>query len=91
MSNEQIKNHYVLEGEIDKFTKVSEYKMPYPGLTLDAGLITDHVKAEADLGIGSARMRLDTIYRHRNEEDILIVKVTLNISSFGLNYNQNND
>ena len=89
MSNEQIKNHYVLEGEIDKFTKVAEYEMPYPGLTLDAGLITDHVKAEADLGIGSARMHLETIYRQRNEEDILIVKVTLNISSFGLNYNQN--
>lgn len=89
MSNEKIKNHYVLEGEIDKFTKIAEYEMPYPGLTLDASLITDHVKAESDLGIGSARMRLETIYRQRNEEDILIIKVTLNISSLGLNYNQN--
>lgn len=89
MSAEQIKNHYVLVGEIDKFTKVSEYEMPYPGLKLDSEIITDHVKAEASLGIGSARLRLETIYRHKNEEDILIVKVTLNITSFGLNYNQN--
>ena len=89
MSAEQIKNHYVLVGDIDKFTKVSEYEMPYPGLKLDSEIITDHVKAEASLGIGSARLRLETIYRHKNEEDILIVKVTLNITSFGLNYNQN--
>lgn len=89
VNSNEIKKHYVLKGEIDKFTKIAEYEMPYPGLTLDASLITDHVKAEADLGIGSASMYLDTIYRHRNEEDILIVKVTLNISSFGLNYNQN--
>ena len=89
MSNERIKEHYVLEGEIDKFTKIAEYKMPYPGLTLDSSLITDHVKAESGLGIGSARMRIETIYRHRNEEDILIIKVTLNITSFELEYNQN--
>jgi hypothetical protein len=88
-NSNQIKQHYVLEGEIDKFTKIAEYKMPYPGLTLDSSLITDHVKAESGFGIGSARMRMETIYRHRNEEDILIIKVTLNITSFELNYNQN--
>ena len=89
MNNEKIKDHYVLEGEIDKFTKIAEYEMPYPGITLDSSLITDHVKAESDLGIGSARIKLETIYRHKNEEDILIVKVILNITSFELEYNQN--
>ena len=61
MSNEKIKEHYVLEGEIDKFTKVADYGMFYPGLTLDADLITDHVKAESDSGIGSARGRRKTV------------------------------
>jgi hypothetical protein len=89
MINEQIKKHYVLEGEIDKFTKITEYVMPYPGLTLDSSLITDYVIAESDIGIGSAEMKLETIYRHKNEEDILIIKIELNISSFSLNYNQN--
>ena len=89
MSNETIKNHYVLEGEIDKFTKIAEYEMPYPGITLDSSLITEHVKAESSLGIGSARIKLETIYRHKNEEDILIIKVVLNITSFELDFNQN--
>lgn len=89
IETDQIKQHYVIEGEIDKFTKIAEYEMPYPGLTLDSSLITDHVQAESGLGIGSAMMKMKTIYRHRNEEDILIIKVTLNIASFELDYNQN--
>lgn len=43
MSNEKIKKHYVLEGEIDKFTKIAEYEMPYPGLTLESQLITEYM------------------------------------------------
>jgi hypothetical protein len=78
-----IKKHYVLGGKIDKFTKIAEYEMR-PYLTLDVGLFRDHVKVTSDRDIGNSKMRMDTIYRHRNEEDILIIRVTLEIDTFGL-------
>ena len=40
MSNEKIKKHYVVEGKIDKFTKIEEYQMPTPAIRLNTRLLT---------------------------------------------------
>jgi len=101
MSNEKIKNYYVLEGEIDKFTKIAEYEMPYPGLTLESQLITEYIQSKDELaatmekltgkkqkGSGNSSLRMELIYRHKAEQDILIIKLELNLYSLHLEYNE---
>ena len=101
MSNEKIKKHYVLEGEIDKFTKIAEYEMPYPGLTLESQLITEYIQSKDELaatleqltgrkqkGSGNSSLRMELIYRHKAEQDILIIKLELNLYALHLEYNE---
>ena len=101
MSNEIIKKHYVLEGEIDKFTKIAEYEMPYPGLTLESQLITEYIQSKDELaatmeqltgkkqkGGGNSSLRMELIYRHKAEQDILIIKLNLNLYALHLEYNE---
>lgn len=101
MSNEKIKKHFVLEGEIDKFTKIAEYEMPYPGLTLESQLITEYIQSKDELaatmeqlsgkkrkGSGNSSLRMELIYRHKSEQDILIIKLELNLYALHLEYNE---
>jgi len=101
MSNEKIKKHYVLEGEIDKFTKIAEYEMPYPGLTLESQLITEYIQSKDELaatmeqltgkkqkGGGNSSLRMELVYRHKAEQDILIIKLKLNLYALHLEYNE---
>lgn len=101
MSNEKIKKNYVLEGEIDKFTKIAEYKTPYPGLTLESQLITEYIQSKDELaskmeqitgkkqkGSGKSMFRMELIYRHKAEQDILIIKLQLNLLALHLEYNE---
>jgi hypothetical protein len=101
MSNEKIKEHYVLEGEIDKFTKIAEYEMPYPGLTLESQLITEYIQSKDELaatmeqitgkkqkGRGRSSLRMELIYRNKAEQDILIIKLKLNLYALHLEYNE---
>jgi hypothetical protein len=61
----KIKQHYVLGGEIDKFTKIAEYYMPFPRI------FYRHIDTATSLG-------MEIIYRYRNEEDnTLMIKVKL--------------
>ena len=101
MSNEKIKKHYVREGEIDKFTKIAEYEMPYPGLTLESQLITEYIQSKDELaatmeqltgkkqkGGGNSSLRMELVYRHKAEQDILIIKLELNLYALHLEYNE---
>jgi hypothetical protein len=101
MSNEKIKNHYVLEGEIDKFTKIAEYEMPYPGLTLESQLITEYIQSKDELaatmeqltgkkqkGSGNSSLRMELIYKHKAEQDFLIIKLELYLYALHLAYNE---
>jgi len=101
MSNEKIKKHYVREGEIDKFTKIAEYEMPYPGLTLESQLITEYIQSKDELaatmeqltgkkqkGGGNSSLRMELVYRHKAEQDILIIKLKLNLYALHLEYNE---
>jgi hypothetical protein len=99
--NEKIKMHYVLEGEIDKFTKIAEYEMPYPGLTLESQLITEYIQSKDELaatmeqltgkkkkGSGISTLRMELIYRHKAEQDILIIKLELFLYALHLVYDE---
>jgi hypothetical protein len=101
MSNEKIKRHYVVEGEIDRFTKIAEYEMPYPGLTLESQLITEYIQSKDEFastveqltgkkqkGSGNSSLFMELIYRHKAEQDILIIKLKLNLYAFHLEYNE---
>ena len=101
VNSNEIKKHYVLEGEIDKFTKIAEYQMPYPGLTLESQLITEYIQSKDELaatmeqltgkkqkGSGNSSLRMELIYRHKAEQDILIIKLNLNLYALHLEYNE---
>jgi hypothetical protein len=101
MSNEKIKKHCVRKGEIDKFTKIAEYEMPYPGLTLESQLITEYIQSKDKLaafleqitgkkqkGSGDSSLRMELIYRHKAEQDILIIKLNLNLYGLHLEFNE---
>jgi hypothetical protein len=101
VNSNEIKKHYVLEGEIDKFTKIAEYEMSYPGLTLESQLITEYIQSKDELaatleqltgkkqkGSGNSSLRMELIYRHKAEQDILIIKLELNLYALHLEYNE---
>jgi len=100
MCNEKIKKHYV-EGEIDKFTKIAEYKTPYPGLTLESQLITEYIQSKDKIaatvseisgkkvkGGGDSSLSMELIYRQKAEQDILIIKLELSSMVLDEKYNE---
>jgi len=98
---EPIKNRYVLLKEVDKFTKIAEYEMPWPGLTLESELITEYIQSKDELaksmaeltgvkrkGSGNSTLRMELIYRHKDDQDILILKLELNLYALHLEHNE---
>jgi hypothetical protein len=100
-AKETIKKHYVIEKGVDKFTKIAEYEMSYPGLTLESEQITDfvqnkdfyaHKMAEVTglklKGSGNSKLSATFIYRRKDVLDFLILKLELNIYSLWLEENE---
>ena len=72
---EQIKNHYLIKGEEDKFTKTIEYQTKY--ISFKSDLVDSYVKSKSELGIGSALIDFSLLYRKKNEDDVCLVEIKI--------------
>lgn len=73
---EQIKSHYLVKGEEDKFTKTTEYSTKY--ISFRSDLVDSYVKSKHELGIGSAIIQFDLLYRKKGDVDVCLVRITIN-------------
>ena len=73
-STELIKSKYLIDGEQDKFTKTTEYQTSY--ISFKSDLVDTYVKSLSSLGIGSAIIKFDLLYRQKGDIDALLIQMT---------------
>lgn len=73
-STELIKSKYLIVGEQDKFTKTTEYKTRY--ISFKSDLVDTYVKSLSSLGVGSAIIKFDLLYRQKGDIDVLLIQMT---------------
>jgi len=77
MKEEKIKNHFVTVGEVDRFTKIAEYRTPFPGLSLDAKPCENFLKINTLQPRINVTLNMEVIYRQNNEQSNLIFYLEL--------------
>ena len=70
-----IKNHYLIEGEQDKFTKTTEYQTRH--ISFKSDLVDNYVKSKSDFGIGGALINFSLLYRKKGEEDACLIELKI--------------
>lgn len=72
---QKIKNHYLIEGEEDKFTKTIEYQTRY--INFKSDLVDNYMKSLSDFGIGSAIINFSLLYRKKGESDVCLIELKI--------------
>lgn len=72
---QKIKNHYLIKGEEDKFTKTTEYQTKY--INFKSDLVDNYMKSLSDFGIGSALINFSLLYRKKGESDVCLIEIKI--------------
>ena len=72
---QKIKEHYLIKGEEDKFTKTTEYKTK--NISFESDLVDDYVKSISNFVVGKSIINFSLLYRKKGEVDVCLIELKI--------------